>query len=212
MSKMFVLPNDVLSLIYQYDGTFHEIFSTKVLNKIWGSALKRQVRLFELPANSYFNCSDDTQECSDDFEETEGIMSVKKYVLESSEREKGDEAVRLAANYLYSNMGFYDNFVKGNTLYGIGDEFEPEGLTATCMKLSEYVYNALCDDDDSYEVLSYFNIVLKINNVNVYNGFVYIDVDEGNVAQKQSVNFDFNKDTIDYDHINRLSLVSSLDW
>lgn len=204
MSKMFVLPNDVLSLIYQYDGTFHEIFSAKVLNKIWGSALKRQVRLYELPTNSYFNCSDDTQECSDDFEETEGIMSVKKYVLESSERKKGDEAVRLAANYLYSNMGFYGNFVKGNTLYGIGDEFEPEGLTATCMKLSEYVYDELCgDDDDSYEVLSYFNIVLKINNVNVYNGFVYIDVDEGNVI---------NRDTIDYDHINRLSLVSSLDW
>lgn len=215
---MFVLPNDVLSLIYQYDGTFKEIFSAKVLTQIWGSVLKRQVRMFELPANLYFNCSgDDTQECSDDIEDVDEIVSIKKLILESSERKKGDEAVKFAANYMYSNMGFYGSFVKRNTPYGIGDDFEPEGLTATCTKLNEYVYDEhlYYEGDDSFEVLPYYNVVLKINNVRVYDGFVYVDVDEGKIAQKitQTVN-NFNIDMIEvlYDHINRFSLVSSLDW
>jgi hypothetical protein len=191
-----------------------------VLTQIWGSVLKRQVKMYELPANSYFNCSDDTLECSDDIDDVDEFVSIKKLILESPERKKGDEAVKFAANYLYSNMGFYGSFIKKNTPYGIGDDFEPEGLTATCTKLNEYVYDehSYYEGDDSFEILSYYNVVLKIDNVRVYDGFVYVDVDEGKIAQKitQTVN-NFNNDMIEvlYDHINRLSLVSSLgssDW
>ena len=53
MTKSFILPADIMTLIFQYDNTFKELFSTKVLPQIWGSVLKRNVKSQKL--NKYKN-------------------------------------------------------------------------------------------------------------------------------------------------------------
>lgn len=208
MTKSLILPADIMTLIFQYDNTFKELFSTKVLPQIWGSVLKRNVKSQKLNISTYFNCCDESAESIGT--ENDIFKSYEETVIDLSIGiEQGVEAVKVAANFLYSNMGFYDNYIKNSkTLYGTGDDFEPEDLKVTCIKLCEYVFNEAVEDDDSFEKMFYFNIILKINNKSVYNGFVYFDVDE---CKRDAFKYE-NSMEVYYDPIRRISLINSFVW
>jgi hypothetical protein len=198
MSKFFRLPNEVLSLIYQFDDTYKEIFSKEVLTKIWMESLKRSVRLFSLKESMYWNCCDNND--TDDFE-------VPKTEITKSEIEKGECAIKFVANYFYLNMGIYDH-VKGktNVLFGTGDDFEPFDFSATCSKHSQYFFIEGRNVGDEYERIDYFNISTQFkNNHNTYQSvFVYNDIDE------EKINSMTDNETLIqqyYDPITRTAIV-----
>jgi hypothetical protein len=201
MSKFFGLPNEVLSLIFQFDNTYKEIFSKEVLTKIWGESLKRSIRLYSLKEPMYWNfCNNDDEE-NGDFDEP-------KKAITQSEIEIGECAVKFAANYLNANMGFYADHVKGenDALFGIGDDFEPYEFSATCSKHSHYLFVEGKNVGDEFERIIYYNVSTQFKNrYKTYQSvFVYNDIDI------EKVNSITDNDTLIqkyYDPISRTAII-----
>lgn len=89
---LFNLPTDILSTIYSYDNTYKKIFSDNVVKMIWGKALINNLKSFTLEKESFLRGIDDAE--------------MEREV----DMERGTDAVKIAAGYMFRNMGFYNNY------------------------------------------------------------------------------------------------------
>jgi hypothetical protein len=166
-SMLFNLPTDILSTIYSYDNTYKKIFSDNVVKMIWGKALINNLKSFTLEKESFL---------SDDAEmETEVDM------------ERGTDAVKIAAGYMFRNMGFYNNYVISKCHYGIGNNFCMNDLSAVCIQLLDYVYDESCVEDDKFTKRSYIAVRLYIKKILIFDGGVYFDVTEAELDDNDNI-------------------------
>lgn len=177
-SLLFNLPAEILTLIYQFDSTYKSEFTDKVMSRIWAEVLKRSMKSFKLPATSYF-----------------GPLSFNKEI------EKGTEAVKYAASHVFKMMGFWDNYMKKTCLYGTGNDFHLEDLSAVCIEIDDYVY----DSSDNYEKRTYLSIVLYLQHKKVFDGVVFSNTGEFDNDDNANIMM------VDYDGVNRTALFQYID-
>lgn len=164
-SLLFRLPTEVLSLIYQYDNTYKEKFTDNVMSMIWGRALKHSIKTISLPITSYF-----------------GVLSYEKQIS------KGTVAVQYAALHLFKMMGFLDNYVKNKTcLYGFGNNFHIDDLTAICIELDDYVVDTSSLNGDNYVKRNYSSIILYLKSRKVFDGVIYTDIGENDNDDNENI-------------------------
>ena len=164
-SPLFRLPTEVLTLIYQYDNTYKEKFADNVLGMIWGRALKHSIKSFSLPVSSYF-----------------GALSYEKQVF------KGTDAVQHTALHMFKMMGFLDNYMKNKTcLYGLGNDFYVDDLTAICVELDDYVNDVK---------RAYLSIIIYIKHKKVFDGVIYNNIGENDNDENENIMMvDYNSET-----------------
>lgn len=172
-NMFFGLPRDILSSIYEYDNTYKKMFSDNVVKLIWGKALKRSLKSFSLPKDSLINGSDDTYD-----NDVGGQLDI----------EKGTDAVKFAAGYMFRIMGFFDNYSKGKCQYGIGNDFCIDELSAVCIQLYDYVYDDSSVKDDKFTKRSYIAVRLYIKKVLIFDGGVYQDICESEINDMNNDN------------------------
>jgi hypothetical protein len=174
-NMLFNLPSDVLSSIYEYDNTYKKMFSDNVLKMIWGKALISNLKSFTLEKDSFFGGSDNEYD-SDGYERQEEI-----------DIEKGTDTVKLAAEYMFRNMGFYDNYIMSKCYYGIGNNFCIDDLSAVCIQLHDYVYDESSVEDDKFTKRSYIGVRLYIKKMLIFDGGVYNDALENDFDENDNI-------------------------
>ena len=185
---LFGLPSDILSSIYEYDNTYKKVFSDNVLKMIWGKALISNLKSFTLEKDSFLRSMEDAYD-SDAEMETEVDMEI------------GTETVKFAAGYMFRNMGFYDNYVKSECYYGIGNDFCVDDLSAVCIQLYDYLYDESSVEDDKFTKRSYIAVRLYLKNALIFDGGMYQNVAEDEFDSSDNimvVHYDGGKALVQY--------------
>lgn len=187
-SMLFQLPNELLSSIYEYDNTNRKIFKDSVVTKIQGGALKHSIKTTTPHVDKYFGGGGDS--FSSDGEEVQDKINV---LLCAS-------AVKLATKYKCREMGFFDDYTKGECHYGIGNAFHFDDVSAVCIQLHDYIFNDLFVLADKFDKRTFISVRLFVKEKNVFDGGVYFDVNEFDDEGNENIM------VLDYDNVKRMSL------
>ena len=181
---MFNLPSDILRNIFQYDNTYRNIFSEKVLVYVWGSALRRSLKTFEATKDQrkMRHANEDHLMINPDDEDYH--IDVNKMTV----------ITKVAVEYMYIQMGFYNkkDIKRNNYLFGIGSDFYMDDVRGVCRKQFEYIPSK--DKNECVENWmknGYYAVTIYIKEKRKFDGIIYTNIDNADNISDDNENLLF---------------------
>ena len=166
---MFNLPSELLRNIFQYDNTYRNIFSEKVLVYVWGSALRRSLKTFEATEDQRKMIHANEVHLMIDPDDEDYHIDVNRMTV----------ITKIAIEHLYRQMGFYQkkDIKRNNYLFGIGSDFYMDDVRGVCRKQYEYIPGKDNKCVEDWMKKGYYVITIYIKEKRKFDGVIYTNID-----------------------------------